>query len=167
MEETEDDGLLGPLASLLLQLLCTLLALSLLELFQHLWPVLAQGNPTQVVLFFEGWDLTLLFLDLLLSTSWLEVKVWERCFPCSYSDSLLFCDFLPVNESSCCLFVPQKVQTELEGIKKDLEKVAVKTQEALASAQTSASAPVLRSELELTVQKMDHAYMLSSVYLEK
>ena len=59
------------------------------------------------------------------------------------------------------------MQTELEGIKQDLNKVAVKTEEVLASSPQSASAPVLRSELDLTVQKMDHVYMLSSVYLEK
>uniref|UniRef100_A0A674P4F0 Plectin b n=1 Tax=Takifugu rubripes TaxID=31033 RepID=A0A674P4F0_TAKRU len=61
----------------------------------------------------------------------------------------------------------QKVQVELEGLKKDLNKVSVKSQEVLASPQPSASTPVLRSELDLTVQKMDHAYMLSSVYLDK
>uniref|UniRef100_A0A668UVL6 Plectin b n=1 Tax=Oreochromis aureus TaxID=47969 RepID=A0A668UVL6_OREAU len=61
----------------------------------------------------------------------------------------------------------KKVQGELDGLKKDLDKVSVKTQEVLASPQPSASAPVLRSELDLTVQKMDHAHMLSSVYLEK
>lgn len=63
--------------------------------------------------------------------------------------------------------VVQKVQVELEGLKKDLNKVSAKTQEVLASPQQSASAPVLRSELDLTVQKMDHAHMLSSVYLDK
>ncbi|XP_014911188.1 plectin isoform X19 [Poecilia latipinna] len=61
----------------------------------------------------------------------------------------------------------QKVQGELEGLKKDLDKVSVKTQQVLASPQQPASAPVLRSELDVTVQKMDHVYMLSSVYLEK
>uniref|UniRef100_A0A1A7WGG9 Plectin b n=1 Tax=Iconisemion striatum TaxID=60296 RepID=A0A1A7WGG9_9TELE len=61
----------------------------------------------------------------------------------------------------------QKVQGELEGLKKDLDKVSVKTQQVLASPQQSASAPVLRSELDVTVQKMDHVYMLSSVYLDK
>ncbi|XP_013874560.1 plectin isoform X25 [Austrofundulus limnaeus] len=61
----------------------------------------------------------------------------------------------------------QKLQGELEGLKKDLDKVSVKTQEVLASPQQSPSTPVLRSELDITVQKMDHVYMLSSVYLEK
>ncbi|XP_037836259.1 plectin [Kryptolebias marmoratus] len=61
----------------------------------------------------------------------------------------------------------QKVQGQLEGLKKDLDKVSVKTQEVLASPQQTASKPVLRSELDITVQKMDHVYTLSSVYLEK
>ncbi|XP_071324950.1 plectin isoform X5 [Trachinotus anak] len=61
----------------------------------------------------------------------------------------------------------KKVQVELEGLKKDLNKVSVKTKEVLASPQQSVSAPVLRSELDLTVQKMDHAYMLSTCYLDK
>lgn len=64
-------------------------------------------------------------------------------------------------------FLMQKVQVELEGLKKDLNKVSVKSQEVLASPQPSASTPVLRSELDIAVQKMDHAYMLSSVYLDK
>uniref|UniRef100_A0A665SYI1 Plectin-like n=1 Tax=Echeneis naucrates TaxID=173247 RepID=A0A665SYI1_ECHNA len=61
----------------------------------------------------------------------------------------------------------KKVQVELEGLKKDLEKVSVKANEVLASPQQSVSAPVLRSELDITVQKMDHAHMLSTCYLEK
>ncbi|XP_024917401.1 plectin isoform X6 [Cynoglossus semilaevis] len=61
----------------------------------------------------------------------------------------------------------KKVQVELEGLKKDLDKVTVRTEGVLSSAQQPASAPVLRSELDLTVQKMDHAHMLSSIYLEK
>ncbi|KAM3873606.1 plectin-like [Diretmus argenteus] len=61
----------------------------------------------------------------------------------------------------------KKVETWLVSLKKDLDGVAVKTREVLDSPQQSASAPVLHSELELTVQKMDHAHMLSSVYLEK
>ncbi|XP_051920528.1 plectin isoform X25 [Hippocampus zosterae] len=61
----------------------------------------------------------------------------------------------------------QKMQVELEALKKDLDKVSVKAQEILKSPQESTSSPVLRSELDLTVQKMDHTYMLSSIYLEK
>ncbi|XP_077383781.1 plectin isoform X7 [Festucalex cinctus] len=61
----------------------------------------------------------------------------------------------------------QKVQAELDGLKKDLDKMSVRAQEILKSPQESTSTPVLRSELDLTVQKMDHTYMLSSIYLEK
>ncbi|KAM4568863.1 plectin isoform 2-T2 [Fundulus diaphanus] len=73
----------------------------------------------------------------------------------------------PLKECSQKKQEQQKVQGELEGLKKDLDKVSVKTQQVLASPQQPASAPVLRSELDVTVQKMDHVYMLSSVYLEK
>ncbi|XP_035804391.2 plectin a isoform X33 [Amphiprion ocellaris] len=60
-----------------------------------------------------------------------------------------------------------KVQSELEGLKKDLNSVAEKTEEVLASPQQSSSAPMLRSELDLTLKKMDHVYGLSTVYLDK
>ncbi|XP_031649653.1 plectin a isoform X4 [Oncorhynchus kisutch] len=61
----------------------------------------------------------------------------------------------------------KKVQSELEGLKKDLTNVAEKTEEVLASPQQSGSTPVLRSELDITLKKMEHIYSLSSVYLDK
>ncbi|XP_039978369.1 plectin a isoform X3 [Xiphias gladius] len=60
-----------------------------------------------------------------------------------------------------------KVQSELEGLKKDLNSIAEKTEEVLASPQQSSSAPILRSELDVTLKKMDHVYGLSSVYLDR
>ncbi|KAK7898496.1 hypothetical protein WMY93_019349 [Mugilogobius chulae] len=60
-----------------------------------------------------------------------------------------------------------KVQSELEGLKKDLDSIADKTEEMLSSPQTLSSGPVLRSELDLTLKKMNHVYGLSSVYLDK
>uniref|UniRef100_A0A3B3CK93 Plectin a n=1 Tax=Oryzias melastigma TaxID=30732 RepID=A0A3B3CK93_ORYME len=60
-----------------------------------------------------------------------------------------------------------KVQSELEGLKKDLSSIAEKTEEILASPQPSSSAPMLRSELDVTLKKMEHVYGLSSVYLDK
>ncbi|XP_059363298.1 plectin-like isoform X5 [Carassius carassius] len=60
----------------------------------------------------------------------------------------------------------KKVQIELEGIKKNLDRVSQKAEEVLSSPQQS-STPVLRSELDITLQKMDQTYNLSSVYLEK
>ncbi|KAJ8411594.1 hypothetical protein AAFF_G00164020 [Aldrovandia affinis] len=61
----------------------------------------------------------------------------------------------------------KKVHTELEGIKKNLDKVAEKTEVVLSSPEQSSSTPVLRSELDITLQKMSHVYSLSTVYLEK
>ncbi|KAA8586221.1 hypothetical protein FQN60_007790, partial [Etheostoma spectabile] len=60
-----------------------------------------------------------------------------------------------------------KVQSELEGLKKDLNSISDKTEEVLASPQQSSSAPMLRSELDVTLRKMEHVYGLSSVYLDK
>ncbi|XP_053083723.1 plectin isoform X2 [Pangasianodon hypophthalmus] len=60
----------------------------------------------------------------------------------------------------------KKVHVELEGIKKNLDKVAQKAEEVFTSPEQS-STPVLRSELDITLQKMDHTHCLSSVYLEK
>ncbi|KAF4087942.1 hypothetical protein AMELA_G00077330 [Ameiurus melas] len=60
----------------------------------------------------------------------------------------------------------KKVHVELEGIKKNLDNVALKAEAVLASPEQS-STPVLRSELDITLQKMEHTHCLSSVYLEK
>ncbi|XP_050987882.1 plectin isoform X1 [Labeo rohita] len=60
----------------------------------------------------------------------------------------------------------RKVQMELDGIKKNLDRVSQKAEEILSSPEQS-STPVLRSELDITLQKMDQTYNLSSVYLEK
>ncbi|RXM27897.1 Plectin [Acipenser ruthenus] len=61
----------------------------------------------------------------------------------------------------------KQIQVELEGIKKNLNKVTEKTEAVLASPEQSVSAPVLRSELDVTLQKMDQVYSLSTVYLDK
>ncbi|XP_016136919.1 plectin-like [Sinocyclocheilus grahami] len=61
----------------------------------------------------------------------------------------------------------KKVQVELEGIKKDLDKMVEKSEAVLATSQQSSSAPVLRSEIDITQKKMEHVYSLSSVYLDK
>ncbi|XP_024920953.1 plectin a isoform X6 [Cynoglossus semilaevis] len=61
----------------------------------------------------------------------------------------------------------KKVQSELEGLKRDLTCVSEKTEEVLMSPQQSSSAPLLRSELDLTLKKMEQVYGLSSVYLDK
>ncbi|XP_048849517.1 plectin-like isoform X7 [Brienomyrus brachyistius] len=61
----------------------------------------------------------------------------------------------------------EKVQAELLGIKKSLDLMVPKAETVLASPVQPSSAPVLRSELDITLKKMDHVYSLSSVYLEK
>ncbi|XP_064197398.1 plectin a isoform X38 [Anguilla rostrata] len=61
----------------------------------------------------------------------------------------------------------KKIQIELESIKKNLDKVAEKTEDILASPQQSSSTPILRSEFDITLQKMGHIYSLSSIYLDK
>ncbi|XP_043923328.1 plectin isoform X4 [Protopterus annectens] len=61
----------------------------------------------------------------------------------------------------------QQVHSELEGIKKNLNKVTEKAEKVLAQPEHSASAPVLRSDMEITLQKMDQVYSLSSIYLDK
>ncbi|XP_066570676.1 plectin [Amia ocellicauda] len=73
----------------------------------------------------------------------------------------------PLKDCSQRINEQKKIHTELEGIKKNLDKVTEKTEAVLASPQQSSSAPVLRSELDITLQKMDHVYSLSSVYLDK
>ncbi|XP_062847391.1 plectin-like isoform X12 [Trichomycterus rosablanca] len=60
----------------------------------------------------------------------------------------------------------RKVHVELDGIKKNLDKVTQKAEEVIASPEQS-STPVLRSELDITIQKMSNTYNLSSVYLDK
>uniref|UniRef100_W5MQ75 Plectin n=1 Tax=Lepisosteus oculatus TaxID=7918 RepID=W5MQ75_LEPOC len=73
----------------------------------------------------------------------------------------------PLKDCAQRITEQKKIHTELEGIKRNLDKVAEKTEAVLASPQQSSSAPVLRSELDITLQKMDHVYSLSSVYLDK
>lgn len=67
---------------------------------------------------------------------------------------------------SISILLLQKLHVELDGIKQNLDKVARKAEEVLASPEQT-STPVLRSELDITLQKMDHTQCLSSVYLEK
>lgn len=55
----------------------------------------------------------------------------------------------------------------MDGLKKELNSVTEKAEETLASPQKASSSPILRSELDVTIKKMDHVYGLSSVYLDK
>ncbi|KAJ7338281.1 hypothetical protein JRQ81_011044 [Phrynocephalus forsythii] len=73
----------------------------------------------------------------------------------------------PAKECAQRLSDQQHIHQELEGIKKNLGKVSAKTEQVLAQPEQSGSAPTLRSELDITLQKMDQVYSLSSIYLEK
>ncbi|XP_046874484.1 plectin a [Hypomesus transpacificus] len=73
----------------------------------------------------------------------------------------------PLKDCALKTVEQKKVQSELEGLMKDLSSVAEKTEEVLSSPQQSSSALVLRSELDLTQKKMQHVYSLSSVYIDK
>lgn len=99
-------------------------------------------------------------------TFW-ESASHNRLFGASFVSENVFVSVFLKPCFKCFSCFVQKVQVELEGLKKDVNNISVRSQEVLASPQPSASVPVLRSELELTVQKMDHAYMLSSIYLDK
>ncbi|XP_060134183.1 plectin isoform X23 [Zootoca vivipara] len=73
----------------------------------------------------------------------------------------------PAKECAQRISDQQQIHLELEGIKKNLGKVSAKTEEVLAQPEQASSAPTLHSELDITLQKMDQVYSLSSIYLEK
>ncbi|XP_041105190.1 plectin-like isoform X2 [Polyodon spathula] len=73
----------------------------------------------------------------------------------------------PLKDCSQRIAEQKQIQVELEGIKKNLNKVTEKTEAILASPEQLGSASVLRSELDITLQKMDQVYSLSTVYLDK
>ncbi|XP_069812983.1 plectin isoform X5 [Dendropsophus ebraccatus] len=73
----------------------------------------------------------------------------------------------PVRECSQRIGDQQQIHFELETIQKNLDKVTEKTRKILSQSDLGASAPVLRSEHDITVQKMDQVYSLSSIYLDK
>ncbi|XP_061463249.1 plectin isoform X27 [Rhineura floridana] len=73
----------------------------------------------------------------------------------------------PAKECAQRISDQQQIHLELEGIKKNLGKVSAKTEQVLAQPEQAGSAPTLHSELDITLQKMDQVYSLSSIYLEK
>jgi len=66
-----------------------------------------------------------------------------------------------------CSAAPQEIHRELEGIRENLDAVSARSAQVLAQPEDGASAPLLRSELEVTLQKMERVYSLSCIYLEK
>lgn len=62
---------------------------------------------------------------------------------------------------------PQEIHLELENLQKSLGKVSAQTEKVLAQPEQAGSAPLLHSELDITLQKMGQVYSLSSIFLEK
>ncbi|KAM9739256.1 dystonin isoform 12-T12 [Dama dama] len=61
----------------------------------------------------------------------------------------------------------EKLKKELERLKDDLATITSKCEDFFSQAAASASTPVLRSELSVVVQSMNHIYSMSSTYIEK
>ncbi|XP_063780809.1 plectin [Pseudophryne corroboree] len=73
----------------------------------------------------------------------------------------------PIKECSQRIGDQQQIHFELETIQKNLDKVSEKTRKLLSQPDLGESGPVLRSEHDVTQQKMDQVYSLSTIYLEK
>ncbi|XP_077349547.1 plectin isoform X5 [Lithobates pipiens] len=73
----------------------------------------------------------------------------------------------PIKECSQRIGDQQQIHFELETIQKNLDKVNDKTRKILTQPDLGESAPLLRSELEVTLQKMNQVYSLSTIYLDK
>ncbi|PNI52383.1 MACF1 isoform 14, partial [Pan troglodytes] len=61
----------------------------------------------------------------------------------------------------------EHTQEDLQQLRSDLDAVSMKCDSFLHQSPSSSSVPALRSELNLLVEKMDHVYGLSTVYLNK
>lgn len=61
----------------------------------------------------------------------------------------------------------QGLQRDLDGLRSDLGQVSRRCVSFFEEKPSSASVPVLRSELNLAVEQMDRLHALSSVYLHK
>lgn len=69
--------------------------------------------------------------------------------------------------SAHLLLSPQKTQAELEGLGKGVARLSTEAEKVLALPEPSPAAPTLRSELELTLGKLEQVRSLSAFYLEK
>lgn len=61
----------------------------------------------------------------------------------------------------------QKAQAEVEGLGKGVTRLSAEAEKVLALPEPSPAAPTLRSELELTLGKLEQVRSLSAIYLEK
>lgn len=66
-----------------------------------------------------------------------------------------------------CTLCPQKTQAEVEGLGKGVARLSAEAEKILGLPEPSPAAPTLRSELELTLGKLEHVRSLSAIYLEK
>ncbi|KAB5579292.1 hypothetical protein PHYPO_G00193430 [Pangasianodon hypophthalmus] len=90
----------------------------------------------------------------------------------SYESHMVSCIRQPVDKEplkACTQGTTEqkKVRTELKGIKKEIDAVVKQSEAALASSQRSPWAPILSSEIDITLKKMEHVYRLSSDYRDK
>nr|XP_032645512.1 microtubule-actin cross-linking factor 1 isoform X20 [Chelonoidis abingdonii] len=72
-----------------------------------------------------------------------------------------------IQENTFRIAEQERMQEDLRQLKSDLQDVSERCDSFLHKSPTGSSAPHLRSELSLLVEKMDHVYGLSSVYLDK
>ncbi|KAG8134123.1 hypothetical protein E2320_011850 [Naja naja] len=72
----------------------------------------------------------------------------------------------PVKECAQRISDQQEIHLELENLQKNLGKVSAQTEQVLAQPEQAGSAPLLHSELDITLQKMGQVYSLSSIFLE-
>ncbi|XP_074790600.1 microtubule-actin cross-linking factor 1 isoform X8 [Natator depressus] len=72
-----------------------------------------------------------------------------------------------IQENTFHIAEQERMQEDLRQLKSDLQHVSEKCDSFLHKSPTGSSAPHLRSELNLLVEKMDHVYGLSSIYLDK
>uniref|UniRef100_A0A8I3RTC1 Plectin n=1 Tax=Canis lupus familiaris TaxID=9615 RepID=A0A8I3RTC1_CANLF len=73
----------------------------------------------------------------------------------------------PARECAQRIAEQQKAQAEVEGLGKGVARLSAEAEKVLALPEPSPAAPTLRSELELTLGKLEQVRSLSAIYLEK
>ncbi|XP_067568730.1 plectin isoform X18 [Pseudorca crassidens] len=73
----------------------------------------------------------------------------------------------PARECAQRITEQQKAQAEVEGLGKGVARLSAEAEKVLALPELSPAAPTLRSELELTLGKLEQVRSLSAIYLEK
>ncbi|KAM9320102.1 microtubule-actin cross-linking factor 1 [Gastrophryne carolinensis] len=76
-------------------------------------------------------------------------------------------DLDAVHESTVQISEQERMQDELKRLKSEVSLVSERCDHFLSRSPTGSSSPIIRSQLDLLVGKMDHIYGLSSVFLEK